>query len=171
MKHTGFARAGACVTALFAAPVWAGSDTASINVSGNVVSSISVRADNLDFGDMTRSATTIGSFAVYVTASSGVSYTVALNAGNHCASPCTGSRLMRDATDTYSVGYSLYSDSLRTVEWGDGGAGDTYPDGDTRSGTGNGAEQTFSGYARANVVPAANPNGAYTDVVTATVSW
>ena len=90
-----------------------------------------------------------------VTCNNGAIYTIGLEGDN-------ASRTMVSGTDT--VNYELFSDSTRTVEWGELASGDEL------GGTGSNAVQTIPVYAR---VPAGQsvPAGSYVDTVTATIEF
>jgi spore coat protein U-like protein len=62
------------------------------------------------------------------------------------------------------LGYALFSDASRTVNWGQTIGTDTV------TGTGNGAAQAITVYGQATAGQFVAP-GAYTDTITATVTY
>ena len=90
-----------------------------------------------------------------VNCNNGAIYTIGLEGDN-------ASRTMVSGSDT--VNYELFSDSTRTVEWGELASGDEL------GGTGSNSVQTIPVYAR---VPAGQsvPAGSYVDTVTATIEF
>jgi len=98
-----------------------------------------------------------------VSCTPGTAYNIALDDGQNSAGGGVTARKMAKGTDL--VPYQLYSNSGRTVVWGNtAGAG-----GNTVSGSGTGAVQNVPVYGR---VPSANfPAGTYDDVVTATITY
>jgi spore coat protein U-like protein len=62
------------------------------------------------------------------------------------------------------LGYSLFSDAARTVNWGQTIGTDTV------TGTGNGSAQAITVYGQATAGQFVAP-GAYTDTITATVTY
>lgn len=101
--------------------------------------------------------------SVFVTCTSGVVYSLSLDAGQNDDGT---TRRMINGTDF--VSYRLYSDTGRTTLWGDG---TTF--GNEVSDTGTGVEQTVTVYGRVAEADNAStpPAAAYVDTVTVTVTF
>jgi spore coat protein U-like protein len=89
-------------------------------------------------------------------------YNVGLDKGANGTSVTT--RLMKGGPSNETIGYSLYRDSARTLNWG------VTIGTDTQAGTGTGAAQTYTVYGRIGVQNTPTP-GAYTDTITVTVTY
>lgn len=144
-----------------------GSDSRTFNVKIQINSICDIQAapTDVDFGAVNSTATAIDTTGTLnVRCTSGTPYNIALNPGTGSGATVTARTMgSSDAGNTARVPYALYRDSGRTQNWG------ATVGTDTRSGTGSGAVQAVSVYGR---VPSANyPAGAYSDVVTATVTW
>lgn len=143
----------------------AASDSTSFAVKLTVTSTCdisSVPATDIDFSSHSSTATNVDSTGTLtVNCTNGTPYTIGLNDGAH---ENNGSRHMagQDAQNTgVYVPYQLYTDSGRSVAWND--TSNTY------GGTGTGAEQALTVYAR---VAAMNVSaGDYLDTVTATITY
>lgn len=140
--------------------------TDSFGVTITITDDCKITATNpLDFG-------TQGALTAAVDASSSVSivcttdtgYTVGLDAGEGSGATTTTRKMAPSGQTSPTIDYQLFSDSGRTVNWGN------TPLTDTVSGTGNGTTQTIPIYGRvpAQTSPAA---GSYTDTVTVTVTF
>jgi spore coat protein U-like protein len=89
-------------------------------------------------------------------------FNIGLDAGANGGSVTT--RQMKGGPTSQLIGYSLFSDSARSVNWGQTIGTDTVV------GTGNGSPQGFTVYGR--VPPQATPSpGTYTDTITVTVTY
>jgi spore coat protein U-like protein len=136
--------------------------TWSFVASASVAAQCTTTASTLNFGSRASLGTLVSATSnVNVTCSTSTAYSVGLNAGT---SPGGTTSLRRMRSGTPSVGYQLFRDTARTVNWGDTiGA-------DTASGIGTGIVQRLTVYGR---VPsqATPPPGAYTDTVTVTVTY
>lgn len=104
---------------------------------------------------------------ITVRCTNGSSYNVGLNAGSATSATVTSRKMTGLTTTTATVGYNLYSDTGRTVNWGNTVGTDTV----TR--VGDGTNQTLTVYGR---VPASSLNPApiaqnYKDTVTVTVTY
>src|SRR5262249_37946646 len=134
-------------------PVFAGSATVPANCR--------VTATDIGFGSqglLTANIDQTGT--VSVTCTSGTTYNVGLGDGQQNAGP--SGRAM--ALGANRVGYGLYRDGARSQVWGDTVGTNTV------GGTGNGAAQNITVYAR--VVPQVTPPaGTYSDVVVVTITY
>ena len=133
---------------------------ASLSVNATIQSSCIIAAAPLNFGPY-NSTQLDGSTQLTVTCTNTTPYTVSLNQGTNGTS--VTARKMKDA-GTDLLNYSLFSDTGRTVNWGNTGASDEV------SGTGNGNAQTLNVYGR---IPGGQALiiGTYSDTVTATVTY
>ena len=120
-------------------------------------------ASILDFGTSGVLAANIDQTStVSVTCTNTTPYNVGLNAGANGVSVST--RKLKNATTSELIAYSIFSDTGRTVNWGNTVGTDTI------AGTGNGAAQSLTLYGR--VTPQTTPTpGTYTDTVTVTVTY
>jgi spore coat protein U-like protein len=101
--------------------------------------------------------------SVTVNCTKGTVYHIGLNAGNTPGSTITNRRMFGGNGGQNYLGYQLFSDAARTINWGDS-SGTNWV-----TATGNGSDQPHTVYARA---PAGefSPLGSYTDTITATIS-
>jgi spore coat protein U-like protein len=101
--------------------------------------------------------------SVTVNCTSGTVYHIGLNAGNTPGSTITNRRMFGGNGGQNYLGYQLFSDAARTINWGDSNGTNWV------TGTGNGTDQQHTVYARA---PAGefSPLGSYTDTITANIT-
>jgi spore coat protein U-like protein len=163
-------RAGLIVTA---SALWVGgapsapaaTDTATFNVTANIVDACDVQATNQAFGAYTPSASTAldASSTVSVYCTVGTAYSLALNVGSGGGS-FTGRKMLSGSNELM---YNLFTSAARTTIWGDG-SGST----STVSGTGAGllTAATHTVYGRIGINQDANP-GAYSSTVTVTLTF
>lgn len=98
--------------------------------------------------------------ALTINCTNTTTYTVGLNAGTSSGATVT-SRLLTGAGGV-EMGYSLFSDAARTVNWG--------LTTNTVAGTGSGAAQTIPVYGQMPAGQSVNP-GTYNDTITATITY
>lgn len=129
-------------------------------VTGSVAANCTVSAGTLGFGSYSGSQVN-ATASVSVNCSNGAAYQVGMSGGSNLNGT---TRRMAGPLSSFLT-YQLYSNSLRTVAWGDGSAL-----GARVSGTGSGAAQTLTVYGRipAGQSPAA---GSYSDSVVVTVEY
>ena len=141
----------------------ASSTTDSFDVTATVISSCSVIAQDLTFGnyDPVSSTPLDAATTMAVTCTNGTAYQVALGLGSG-AGATTTTRYMTNGAN--KLGYTLYRDSNRTLLWGQSAGTDTL------SGTGTGAAATINVYGRVAIAQTAIA-GAYQDTIVVTVSW
>lgn len=150
---------------------WAGSDaqttpaTTTFKVTTSVQAVCEVTATDLAFGAYTAQAATQlqGQTLLRATCTPGSTYNVGLNEGA-TSGATVNQRLMKPTTGTQNLNYQLYSDSARSVIWGNTPGTDTV----TGVGTGLAVDHTVFG-----AVPAAQkvPAGAYEDTITVRVYY
>jgi len=157
--NTGFYLLGAPTCA----SLTASSGTFAFSATTTVVNNCNISATNLNF-----SAAGVLSSALNATASitaqctNGDAYRIALNGGTNGT---VAARQMTRTGGGGTVNYQLYLDAGLTTAWGDGTAGTTQA---TGTGTGNSQALTVYGVVPAQNTPAP---GAYTDTITATISF
>ncbi|MCS5710952.1 spore coat protein U domain-containing protein [Candidatus Berkiella aquae] len=140
----------------------AATNTTTFNVTATVAANCSISANTLAFGAYNPlSAPTDSTTDITITCTNGSGYNVGLNAGTTAGGTVTN-RLMANGANT--LGYGLYQNSGRTINWGDTIGTDTV------SGTGNGGAQTLTVYGR---IPSAQyvPPGSYSDTITITATF
>lgn len=137
--------------------------TDSFGVTITIQSDCKITATNtLDFGTQgVLTAAVDASSTLSVVCTTGTDYDIGLDEGSTSGATTTTRQMLNGTTP---INYQLFSDSGRTVNWGDAIGTDTVGD------TGNGTTQTFPIYGRvpAQTTPAA---GTYTDTVTVTVTF
>jgi spore coat protein U-like protein len=119
-------------------------------------------ASSLVFGDYAGSTLDVTG-TITVTCTSGTPYRIGLNAGNTPGATVTNRLMFGGTGGQNTLGYQLFSDAARTINWGNT-IGTNWV-----SGTGNGSAQPYTIYAR---IPAnqASPQGSYTDTITASIT-
>jgi len=158
-----FAVAGAILIGPAArAPARAATSTATIAVTATVLAFCTVTATPLAFGNYS-SAQLDATATLAVSCTTGTPYTVGLDAGIGTGAT-VAAREMAGTVSGSTLSYTLYSDSGRTVVWGDTAGTNTV------AGTGNGLAQALTAYGRIPAGQLSAP-GAYTDTVTATVTY
>ncbi|WP_284177936.1 spore coat U domain-containing protein [Rhabdaerophilum sp. SD176] len=137
--------------------------TGTLNLSITITASCTVvSASAINFGSVGAIGANIDQTSTLtVNCSNTTPYTVALSAGGGTGAT-VASRKMKSGTN--QINYSLYRDAARAQVWGTTTGTDTY------AGTGSGANQAITIYARvpSQAVPAP---GTYTDAVTVTVTY
>jgi spore coat protein U-like protein len=137
--------------------------TATFSVSVNVVTTCVISATPLSFGAYQGTSNSDSSSTITVNCSNTAPYDIGLDAGTGLGATVT-TRSMTGPVGTLPLNYSLFSDSALTVNWGNTVGTDAV------HGTGIGSAQTLTVYGR---VPSGQGNraGAYTDTITATVTY
>lgn len=145
----------------------AGSATANLQVQITLVASCAISANTLNFGSGVGllSSAVNGSTTLAVTCSNSTPYTVSLDGGNVSGSTVSARLMAGTATGNTSttLQFQLYSDTNRTVVWGN-------TSGTWVSGTGNGSAQTLTVYGQVPAQATPKPD-TYQTTVTATVSY
>jgi spore coat protein U-like protein len=135
--------------------------TTSFTVSATVQATCLISANNLGFGTYSGTQATASS-TINVTCTKTTPYNVGLNAGT--ASGATVTTRQMQGPSGALLNYGLYQDSAYTKNWGNTVGTDTV------AGTGNGTQQTLTVYGQLPAGQYVTP-GAYTDTITATVSY
>jgi len=121
-----------------------------------------VTATNLNFGSTSSLVSNVDATStVTVQCTNSTPYTVALNAGTGTGATITVRKMTSGAN---TINYSLYTDSARSVLWGNGTTGVT------QSGTGSGNQLAYTVFGR--IPPQSSPiPGSYSDTITVTVTY
>ncbi len=135
------------------------SATASFTVTATVLANCNLSVTSLAFGTYTGAAVNATS-TLNVQCTSSTAYTIGLNAGT--GSGATVTNRILTGTGGVHIGYSLFSDSSRLVNWGL--ISNTVP------GIGNGATQAITVYGRIAAGQPVTP-GTYTDTITVTITY
>jgi spore coat protein U-like protein len=158
----------AAALALLSAGAQAATSTNTFNVSTNVTASCAVSGSDLTFADIdplaNASSATDGTSTISVTCSNTTPYNIGLSAGAGSGSTVS-SRKMTHTDGTSTLSYALFSDSGRTSNWGE------TVDTDTVAGVGTGTNQDLTVYGQIAAGQQTAKVGAYSDVVTVTVSY
>jgi len=138
--------------------------SASLPVSVTVPGACQVTATPLNFGayDPTAASDVDSTASIQVLCTVGTSYTVALGAGAGTGATISTRRMMKG---TDALGYALYQDASRTINWGETPGTDTPPA--TTAGATAASHTVYGRIAGGQNVP----GGAYTDTVTVTVNY
>ena len=154
------------VLSLISIPAFAGSATASLNISASVSAVCTISTSAVAFGAydpvVANAATDLnGTGTVTVACTKGAAATIDLGNGGNLSG---GSRRMASGTDF--LNYSLYKDAARTQVWGTGLAGGT-------TYTYNSASKVATAVTVYGKVPQNQDVtvGAYSDVVLATINY
>jgi len=132
-------------------------------VSATVTNNCTIGASNLSFGTAGVIGAGINAMSsLSVTCTNNDAWRISLNGGG---SGNVAARVMQRTGGGGSVGYQLYTDSARSLPWGDGTGGTT-----RATGTGTGLAQPVTVYGR--VQPQTTPMpGNYSDTVMATIEF
>jgi len=152
---------GCLVLGLTPSSASAATATTTFAVTATVQATCLVSATPMAFGTYTGTQATSSS-TVSVTCTNTTPYNVGLNAG--VATGATVSSRKMTGPSSALLNYSLFSDSARTVNWGQTVGTDTV------SGSGNGTAQALTVYGQVAAGQYVAP-GAYTDTITATVTY
>lgn len=156
--------AGFCLVWTHAA--LAATDTTTFAVTASIGDSCTVTATDLGFGnyDPGTGSDLDANSSVTAKCTSGTGYTIGLDAGTGSGAT-TDNRLMTVSGGTETLGYGLYQDADRTINWDD--VGGTSP----VTGTGDGTDQTHTVYGRIPGGQTSAVVGTYSDTITVTISF
>lgn len=135
------------------------SSTMSFTVTAVVQASCNFSANSLAFGNYTGVVLNATS-NLTIQCTNTTTYTVGLNAGTSTGATVT-SRMLTGPGSSH-LGYSLFSDSGRTLNWG--------LTSNTVAGTGSGASQALTVYGQIPAGRSVTP-GTYSDSITATITY
>jgi len=130
-------------------------------VTATVQSTCLITATTMSFGTYNGAAANASS-TVSVTCSNSTTYNVSLNPGS--ASGATVANRKMSGPSSSLLNYNLFSDSARTLNWGQTVGTDTV------TGTGSGSSQSLTVYGQLPASQYVAP-GAYADTITATVTY
>jgi len=134
--------------------------TTSFTVTATIVADCTITASTLSFG-VYSGTTTNATSTLVVNCTKNAPYYVGLNAGTATGATVTTRRMMNGSN---TLNYALYSNSARTINWGETVGTDTV------SGTGSGANQSLTVYGQIPSGQALVP-GSYSDTITAIVTY
>jgi spore coat protein U-like protein len=138
----------------------AGTATTTFTVSATVQATCNITATNLSFGTYTGTQTDATS-TITVTCTNTSAWNIGLNPGT-CPGATVTTRCMLNGAA--KLNYALFRDAARTLNWGQTVGTDTL----SGTGTGNAQANTVYGRISGGQLPAP---GAYTDTITATVTF
>lgn len=133
---------------------------ATILVTATVLSFCTISATPIAFGNYSSAAVNSTS-TVSVSCTAGTTYTVGLDQGTGTGATVASHKM---AFLSNTLNYTLYSDTGRTSVWGNTIGTNTV------AGTGTGLAQSLTVYSQIPASQLASP-GAYTDTVTATITY
>lgn len=162
---TAIAAGAAAAAFLTASPAFAESKGTSLPVSAQVNANCTITAQGLNFGVIdTISATAVnGTGGVTVTCTNGASWSAAADIGEGSGASFASRRMTYNGN---TLNYSLYTDSNRTIVWGDGSSATS-----TIANTGTGTAQAITIYGRVPGGQSSAPAGEYTDKVSVTITY
>ncbi len=144
-------------------PALAATATTTFTVTATATKACNISATSLGFGnyDPTAGTPLDSTSTITILCTTGTTYNVGLNAGSAPGATVTARKMTNGAN---TLNYALYQDSSRTINWGNTVGTDTL------AGTAGGTAATLTVYGQ---VPALQnvPVGAYTDTVTATITY
>ena len=143
--------------------------TTTLPVTATVGAVCTVSASGVNFGSFTGAAVNANG-SITVTCPTGMSYTVALNAGSHFGSSGVAARAVQSSGGG-ALAYRLFSDSALTSEWGDACGSQTYSAGGCITSGGTGGAQLLTVFGRLEQISGAPAAGSYSDTVVVTVSF
>jgi spore coat protein U-like protein len=135
--------------------------TTMFQVTANTLPTCSVSASNLNFGNYSRLQVD-GTTTLSATCTLDAGYNLGLDQGTSTGATVTTRKMTGPASAL--LGYSLFRDSARTLNWGDSVGTDTV------ASTGTGLAQTFTVFGRIPASQSAAP-GMYTDTITVTLTF
>ena len=138
--------------------------TLAVSTTISVACDVSTTA--VAFGTDSGSTTVTANGSITVNCSNGATYNIALNKGLNKAVLGSSRRLISSSTDY--VSYALYEDSGLLTQWGDSDFANTYANGGSKSGTGNGSDQVLTVYGKRFAGPS---TGTFTDTVAVTIHF
>jgi spore coat protein U-like protein len=162
---------GAISSAVLAAglsqPAFAGTQTTTLGVSATVGDDCTISATSVAFGtvNVTSGSPATATGGLTVRCSAGTSWTATASAGSGSGATATLRKMTLGVDPTKTLNYALYVDSGYVSVWGDGSTGSGI------TGTGTGADDTRTVYARVPTGQASATRGSYSDSVTVTVTY
>ena len=140
------------------------STSTTFRVSANVQAVCEVLATDLNFGNYASNSSTplLGSTVIVATCSPTTTYQIGLNEGT--SSGATINQRKMTGANATSLNYQLYSDSSRTVIWGNTQGTDTV------TGAGTGVAENFTAYGTLPALQSVPP-GIYSDTITVRVYY
>ncbi len=156
--------AAALAAAGFVGNANAETDTATFEVSITIAESCEITATPIGFGEVVRGDASTATGTLTVNCSDGTPYAVTLDGGLHLDGTTITATSRRMANGSVYVPYGLYSDSSRTIVWGNDAASQV-------AGEGTGDGQDLLVYADVSADATNVARALYVDTVTATVTY
>lgn len=141
--------------------VEAATATTTFSVTATVTATCLISATSLAFGSYTGALAT-ATATVSVTCTNTTPYNVGLDPGTSSGATATARKMTGPSGAL--LGYGLYQDSAHSIVWGNTVGTNTV------TGTGNGSAQALTVYGQVPAGQYVTP-GAYTDTITATVTY
>jgi spore coat protein U-like protein len=138
------------------------SQTARIRVTANVLDACSVSATDLAFGTYSGSLVNAVS-SISISCTNSTRYNVGLNAGTAVGATVTNRSMTGPGSAL--LHYNLFSDPVRSVNWGNTVGVDT------EAGMGTGGVETLIVYGQVGETQTALQPGSYSDTITVTVTY
>jgi len=157
----------AIALALAAGSAQAATKTATFNVNAAVAENCLVDATDLTFASYDGTALVDASSTVRAKCTKGTDFAFSLNSGT--TSGATIAQRLLDGPGTDTLQYNLYTDASRSTLWGDGTTGVTV--GDFGTGMANWISKTVYGRIPDNATNQGAAPGAYSDLITVTVTY
>ena len=155
----------AALTALPLSWAAAATTTTTFTVTAQVLTTCSVTANNLNFGNYS-GVVVSGQTTLEVNCTTGTPYNVGLDAGTSTGATVTTRAMQGPNTRTAGskLAYGLFKDAAHSINWGNTVGTDTVP------GTGNGVNQALLVFGQ---IPASEivPAGEYQDLITVTLTF
>jgi spore coat protein U-like protein len=145
---------------LFCQAASAATDSIPAAITALVPAACDIAADGVSFGVYTGKQVDVES-TISISCTRTTGWNIGLNAGLGPDATVNARKLVRG---TSTMSYGLFSDTAKTVNWGETIGGDTV------SGTGTGTAQTVTVYARLPCGQFVKP-GAYFDTIVATITY
>lgn len=160
------ATAASAAVAMAAFPASAATTTSSLTVNATVTANCSVSTTAVSFGNINvlSGTNTDATGGLSVTCTNGTAWSASADAGLGTGASLSTRKM---ASGANLLNYALYTDSARTIVWGDAATAATAK----FSGTGTGAAQASTIYGRVASGQTSVPAGSYADTVTVTVTY
>jgi spore coat protein U-like protein len=152
---------GWCAISMSAMPAGAATATSTFQVTATVPATCLISATNLAFGSYKGVAATATS-TITVTCTNTTPYNVGLDPGTATGATVSSRKMTGPASAL--LGYALFRDTARSLNWGNTVGTDTL------TGTGSGSAQALTVYGLVAANQSVSP-GAYADTITATITY
>lgn len=152
----------------FSVNSYAATATSTLAVTATVAASCTMTGGTLPFGSFNVMGAAVDAQTTFTaTCTAATPYVIGLNAGSGVGATTIDRKMTRTAGGTETLNYSLFSDTTRLANWGNG---TTVAAGEL-AGTGSGVAQTITVYGRIPAGQTSVPAASYADTITATVNY